>query len=55
MACTNVTLAGITLGCETSKGGIQTVYLVQASDVESVSLDTENQMIESITLGASKT
>ena len=55
MACTNVTLAGITLGCETSKGGIQTVYLVQASDVESVALDTENQMIETITLGASKT
>ena len=55
MACTNVTLAGITLGCETSKGGIQTVYLVQASDVESVGLDTENQMIQTITLGASKT
>lgn len=55
MACTNVTLAGITLGCETSKGGIQTVYLVQASDVESVGLDTENEMIQTITLGASKT
>lgn len=55
MACTNVTLAGINLGCENSKGGIQTVYLVQASDVESVTLDDQNQMIESITLGASKT
>lgn len=55
MACTNVTLAGVTLGCESSKGGIQTVYLVQASDVESVTLDDQNQMIEAITLGASKT
>ena len=55
MACTNVTLAGITLGCESSKGGIQTVYLVQASDVETVTLDPENEMIEAITLGASKT
>ena len=54
MACTNVTLAGINLGCENSKGGIQTVYLVQASDVETVALDTENQMIETITLAASK-
>lgn len=54
MNCNNITLAGIPAQCPVGKGGIETVYIVQASDVEAVTMDAEGEMIETITLAATK-
>lgn len=42
MAYCNQTLAGITLDCTNSLGGIKTVYIANYGDVEGVVLDTED-------------
>lgn len=50
MANCNITLAGITLPCENSLGGIKTTWMVQYSDVKSVTLDPDSKMISDIGL-----
>lgn len=49
-----ITLAGITLDCESSVGGIKRVFITQYSDVKSVALDDDQQKIKTITLETSK-
>ena len=49
MACP-ITLAGIQLSCESSVGGLKTIYLVQSDDVTDVTLNEEGTMISNITL-----
>ena len=49
-----ITLAGITLDCESSVGGIKRVFITQYSDVKSVALDEEQEKIKTITLEAEK-
>lgn len=49
-----ITLAGITLDCESSVGGIKRVFITQYSDVKSVALDEDQQKIKTITLESSK-
>ena len=52
MACP-ITLKGISLTCENSLGGIKTVWLTQYSDVKSVTVDPETNLISAIDLEAS--
>lgn len=49
-----ITLAGITLDCESSVGGIKRVFITQYSDVKSVALDEEQEKIKTITLESEK-
>lgn len=49
-----ITLAGITLDCESSVGGIKRVFITSYSDVKSVALDDDEQKIQTITLETSK-
>lgn len=49
-----ITLAGITLDCESSVGGIKRAFITQYSDVKSVALDEGEQKIKTITLETSK-
>lgn len=49
-----ITLAGITLDCESSVGGIKRVFITQYSDVKSVALDEDQQKIKTITLESEK-
>ena len=53
MAYCNQTLAGITLDCTTSLGGIKTVYIANYGDVDTVSLDTTSGEITAITMSNS--
>lgn len=53
MACL-ISLAGITLDCESSLGGIKQIWIVPYADVKSVALNTEKTMVDTITLDASK-
>lgn len=50
MAYCNQTLAGITLDCTNSLGGIKTVYIANYGDVESVAVDEANGEITGITM-----
>ena len=52
MAC-SITLAGITLDCQPSLGGIKQVWITQYADVKSVTVDPESNMISAITLETS--
>lgn len=47
-----ITLAGITLDCESSVGGIKRVFITQYSDVKSVEMDETQEKIKTITLEA---
>lgn len=49
-----ITLAGITLDCESSVGGIKRVFITSYSDVKSVALDDDEQKIQTIILETSK-
>lgn len=49
MACL-ITIAGITLDCETSLGGIKQVWITQYDNVKSVTVDDETNQISAITL-----
>lgn len=49
MACL-ITIAGITLDCESSLGGIKQVWITQYDNVKSVIVDDETNQISAITL-----
>lgn len=49
MACL-ITIAGITLDCESSLGGIKQVWITQYDNVKSVTVDDETKQISAITL-----
>lgn len=49
MACL-ITIAGITLDCESSLGGIKQVWITQYDNVKSVTVDNETNQISAITL-----
>ena len=49
MACL-ITIAGITLDCESSLGGIKQVWIAQYDNVKSVTVDDETNQISAITL-----
>lgn len=49
-----ITLAGITLDCESSVGGIKRVFITQYSDVKTVTMDEEQEKIKTITLETGK-
>lgn len=49
MACL-ITIAGITLDCESSLGGIKQVWITQYDKVKSVTVDDETNQISAITL-----
>lgn len=49
MACSNITLAGLTNDCMGSKGGLKEVAIVNYSDVENVEVN-EDKLISAITL-----
>lgn len=49
MACL-ITIAGITLDCESSLGGIKQVWITQYDNVKSVTVDDETNQISAITL-----
>ena len=51
MACL-ITIAGITLDCESSLGGIKQVWITQYDNVKSVTVDDEANQISAITLEA---
>lgn len=51
MACL-ITIAGITLDCESSLGGIKQVWITQYDNVKSVTVDNETNQISAITLEA---
>lgn len=51
MACL-ITIAGITLDCESSLGGIKQVWITQYDNVKSVTVDGETNQISAITLEA---
>jgi hypothetical protein len=51
MACL-ITIAGITLDCEASLGGIKQVWITQYDNVKSVTVDDETNQISAITLEA---
>lgn len=51
MACL-ITIAGITLDCESSLGGIKQVWITQYDNVKSVTVDDETKQISAITLEA---
>lgn len=51
MACL-ITIAGITLDCESSLGGIKQVWITQYDNVKSVNVDDETNQISAITLEA---
>lgn len=51
MACL-ITIAGITLDCESSLGGIKQVWITQYDNVKSVTIDDETNQISAITLEA---
>lgn len=51
MACL-ITIAGITLDCESSLGGIKQVWITQYDNVKSVTVDDETNQISAITLEA---
>lgn len=55
MAYCNQTLAGITLDCTNSLGGIKTVYIANYGDVESVAVDEANGEITGITMTTGST
>ena len=48
-----ITLAGFTLSCEPSLGGIKEVWMTQYSDVKSVTVDADSKMITAIELETS--
>ena len=48
-----ITLKGISLDCEYSLGGIKEVWITQYSDVKSVTVDPESNMISAIALETS--
>ena len=50
MAYCNQTLAGISLDCTNSLGGIKTVYIANYGDVSAVTLDEESGMVTGITM-----
>jgi hypothetical protein len=50
MAYCNQTLAGISLDCSNSLGGIKTVYIANYGDVSAVTLDEESGMVTGITM-----
>lgn len=54
MAYCNQTLAGISLDCTTSLGGIKTVYIANYGDVEQPSVGTDNQISELTMVGNAK-
>lgn len=49
-----ITLAGITLDCESSVGGIKRVFITQYSDVKTVTMDEGQEKIKTITLETGK-
>ena len=49
MACL-ITIAGITLDCESSLGGIKQVWITQYDNVKSVTVDDKTNQISAITL-----
>lgn len=49
MACL-ITIAGITLDCESSLGGIKQVWITQYDNVKSITVDDETNQISAITL-----
>lgn len=49
MACL-ITIAGITLDCESSLGGIKQVWITQYDNVKSVTVDDDTNQISAITL-----
>lgn len=51
MACL-ITIAGITLDCESSLGGIKQVWITQYDNVKSVTVDDDTNQISAITLEA---
>ena len=50
MAYCNQALAGITLDCTTSLGGIKTVYIANYGDVTNVATDESTGMVTGITM-----
>jgi N-methylhydantoinase B/oxoprolinase/acetone carboxylase alpha subunit len=52
MACSQV-LNGLIMDCTTSVGGIKEVYIANYEDVTAVTLDTENGLIDTITMANS--
>lgn len=48
-----ITLKGITLDCATSLGGIKEVWITEYSNVKTVTVDPESNMISAITLETS--
>lgn len=48
-----ISLKGISLSCENSLGGIKEVWMTQYSDVKTVTVDPESNMISAIALEAS--
>lgn len=53
MSCNSYTLNGIELGCKDHMGGIKCVWLVDESDISSVTLNEDNSEIDAITLASS--
>lgn len=54
MACNSYSMKGIGLGCKDHTGGIKEVYLIDESNIESVTLDPEKSMIQSISVTSSE-
>lgn len=51
MACRSFALSGIALPCKNNLGGLKEVYIIKSGDVTSVTLNTEESQIASLTLG----
>lgn len=50
MACSNITLTGINVGCKDSMGGIKEVYAIKAENVTGVTVDASTNMIDDISV-----
>lgn len=50
MACKSFALSGIALPCKDNMGGIKEVYIIKNADVTSVTLNTEESQISTITV-----
>lgn len=53
MACKSFALSGIALPCKDNMGGIKEVYIIKNADVTSVTLNTEESQISTITVAES--
>lgn len=50
MSCKSFALSGIALGCKDVMGGIKEVYITKASDIKTITLNTEQSQIATIEL-----